>query len=151
MKISELAQRTATPADTIRYYERERLLPAPARGDNNYRVYGPEHLERLTFIRQARGLDMSLDEIRTLLRWRDQPGADCGAVNALVDAHIGHISTRIRELRALERQLKALRAQCRLASDTAHCGILVGLSQAEAAAPPAPRPHIAGAHRARGG
>jgi Cd(II)/Pb(II)-responsive transcriptional regulator len=129
MKISELAQATGTPVDTIRYYEREGLLPAPARGANNYRVYGPAHAERLAFIRQGRGLDMSLAEIRTLLAWRDRPDADCQAVNALLDEHIGHIATRIRELRALERQLKALRAQCREISDTAHCGILSGLAQ----------------------
>ena len=151
MKISELAYATGTPADTIRYYEREGLLPEPARGDNNYRVYGPGHAERLAFIRQARGLDMSLDEIRVLLRWQAEPGADCGAVNALVDEHIGHIATRIRELRALEKQLKTLRAQCQQASDTAHCGILAGLSQVDAGAPPAapPHQHIGGAHGRR--
>ena len=130
MKISELAQATGTPADTIRYYEREGLLPEPARGGNNYRVYGAEHAERLAFIRQARGLDMSLDEIRVLLRWQAQPGADCGAVNALVDEHIQHIATRIRELRALERQLKALRASCAAVQPSGDCGILVGLSSA---------------------
>ena len=148
MKISELAQATGTAADTIRYYEREGLLPAPARGDNNYRVYGPEHAERLALIRQARGLDMSLDEIRTLLRWRDQPDADCGAVNALLDEHIGHIATRIRELRALEKQLRALRAQCRDVRDTAHCGILTGLSDAAAQVGPAalPSQHVGATH-----
>ena len=148
MKISELAQATDTPVDTIRYYERAGLLPVPARTGNNYRHYDAGHAERLAFIRQARGLDMSLDEIRTLLHWRDEPQADCGAVNALVDAHIQHIAARIRELRALERQLKTLRAQCRQASDTAHCGILVGLSHADTGAPPAtpPHQHIGGAH-----
>ena len=148
MKISELARATDTPADTIRYYERVGLLTAPARAGNNYRHYDTRHVDRLAFIRQARGLDMSLDEIRTLLHWRDEPQADCGAVNALVDAHIQHIAARIRELRALERQLKTLRAQCRQASDTAHCGILVGLSLADTGAPPAtpPHQHIGGAH-----
>lgn len=148
MKISELAAATDTPADTIRYYERAGLLPVPPRTGNNYRHYDAGHAERLAFIRQARGLDMSLDEIRTLLRWQAEPGADCGAVNALVDEHIRQIATRIRELRALERQLKVLRAQCRQASDTAHCGILAGLSHADAppvgAAPP--HQHIAGPH-----
>ena len=153
MKISELAQATNTPVDTIRYYEREGLLPAPARGDNNYRVYGAGHAERLAFIRQGRGLDMSLDEIRTLLAARDQPDADCGAVNALLDEHIGHIATRVRELRALEKQLKDLRAQCRQTSDTAHCGILAGLAQGpgEAPAPTAAMPgrHVGGVHARR--
>ena len=147
MKISELAQAADTPADTIRYYERAGLLPQPARAGNNYRHYDASHVERLAFIRQARGLDMSLDEIRVLLRWQAEPGADCGAVNALVDEHIRHIATRIRELRALERQLKALRAQCQQASDTAHGGILAGLRHADVPAAVAPpHQHIAGPH-----
>lgn len=151
MRISELAQATDTPADTIRYYERAGLLPVPARAGNNYRHYDAGHAERLAFIRQARGLDMSLDEIRVLLRWQAEPGADCGAVNALVDEHIHHIATRIRELRALERQLKALRARCRQASDTAHCGILAGLSHADAPPPGAapPHRHVGGPHGRR--
>ena len=148
MKISELARATDTPADTIRYYERVGLLTAPARAGNNYRHYDTRHVDRLAFIRQARGLDMSLDEIRTLLHWRDEPQADCGAVNALVDAHIQHIAARIRELRALERQLKDLRAQCRQASDTAHCGILTGLAQA--AEPPPARAHDNHVHGTHG-
>ena len=157
MRVSELAQATGTPADTIRYYERLGLLPAPARGANNYRDYGPAHTERLAFIRQGRGLDMSLGEIRTLLAWRDQPEADCGAVNTLLDAHIGHIATRIRELRALKTQLQTLRAQCRQASDTAHCGILTGLAR-PSTADAAPRPaheghaqpsHVPGTHGRR--
>jgi DNA-binding transcriptional MerR regulator len=94
---------------------------------------------------------MSLDEIRVLLRWQAEPGADCGAVNALVDEHIRHIATRIRELRALERQLKALRARCQQASDTAHCGILAGLSHADAPPPGAapPHRHVGGPHGRR--
>ena len=149
MKISQLAQATDTPVDTIRYYEREGLLPEPARSTNNYRVYGPAHAERLAFIRQGRGLDMSLGEIRTLLDWRDRPDADCGAVNTLLDEHIGHIAARIGELRALERQLKALRAQCRQASDTAHCGILNGLAE-PASEPPTPHAsHVQGTHGRR--
>ena len=148
MKIRELAHATDTPADTIRYYERVGLLTAPARAGNNYRQYDIRLVDRLAFIRQARGLDMSLQEIRTLLAWRDQPDADCGAVNALLDEHIGHIATRIRELRALEKQLKALRAQCRQISDTAHCGILSGLTQPGAAPAPVPAAarHVHGVH-----
>ena len=112
MKIGELAQASATAVDTIRYYERQGLLPAPARSEGNFRLYEAAHLERLQFIRHCRGLDMSLDEVRVLLRFRDAPESDCGDVNALLDEHIGHVSRRIRELRSLERQLKALREQC---------------------------------------
>ena len=101
MKIGDLATASSTAVDTIRYYEREGLLPAPGRTQGGFRVYEQPHLERLQFIRYCRGLDMSLDEVRALLRVKDDPSAECGDVNALLDAHIGHVSTRIRELRAL--------------------------------------------------
>ena len=109
MKIGELARVTGTPVETIRYYEREGLLAAPARTDGNFRIYEDTHAERLSFIRHCRSLDMSLDEIRILLRFKDAPGANCGDVNTLLDAHIVHVAARIRELRVLERQLKSLR------------------------------------------
>jgi Cd(II)/Pb(II)-responsive transcriptional regulator len=134
MKIGDLAQASATGVETIRYYERQGLLPAPARTAGNFRVYDDAHLERLRFIRQCRGLDMSLDEVRELLAVRDAPDADCGAANRVLDEHIGHVSRRIRELRALERQLKALRASCALVQPSADCGILVGLSSEREAA-----------------
>ena len=73
MKIGELAKATHTQVETIRYYEREGLLPETARTEGNYRVYGPEHVERLSFIRYCRSLDMALNEIRALLRMKDSP------------------------------------------------------------------------------
>jgi Cd(II)/Pb(II)-responsive transcriptional regulator len=99
MKIGALAEATGTPVETIRFYEREGLLPPPARADNNYRVYLAAHAERLAFIRQCRNLDMTLDEIRALIALRESPAQDCGEVNALLDEHIGHVAHRIRELR----------------------------------------------------
>jgi Cd(II)/Pb(II)-responsive transcriptional regulator len=135
MKIGALAAASATPVETIRYYEREGLLPAPARSEGNFRLYEAPHLERLQFIRHCRGLDMSLDEIRVLLRVRDAPAADCAEANAVLDAHIGHVSRRIDELRQLESHLLALRQRCGPAGDAAHCGILAGLSEALPAAP----------------
>ena len=112
MRIGDLAEATGTPVETIRYYEREGLIPAAQRSDNNYRLYSAVHAERLAFIRQCRNLDMTLDEIRSLLRLRDAPSENCGEVNALLDEHIGHVAQRIRELRTLEKDLKALRARC---------------------------------------
>ncbi|MCZ8321291.1 MAG: Cd(II)/Pb(II)-responsive transcriptional regulator, partial [Novosphingobium sp.] len=106
MRIGELAQVTGTPVETVRYYEKEGLLPQPGRSDANYRVYASEHVDQLQFIRHCRGLDMSLDEIRVLLRLRDAPAEDCGDANALLDEHIGHVVRRIKELRSLERQLR---------------------------------------------
>src|SRR3546814_4748472 len=80
--IGELAKRTESTVETIRYDEKEGLLPEPSRSDGNYRLYGEEHIERLRFIRHCRTLDMALDDVRTLLRYRDTPTEDCGDVNA---------------------------------------------------------------------
>ena len=156
MKIGTLATRTRTGVQTIRYYEREGLMPVAPRSDANYRMYGPEHIERLGFIRRARELDLTLDEIRVLLHFKDSPQEGCAEVNALLDEHIGHVAERIRELRQLERQLETLRQQCEVPRDAAHCGILGGLSattEAAAPKPPATRAragrataHVHGAH-----
>ena len=67
MKIGELAQSARCSVETVRYYEKEGLLPAPERGQNNYRIYGTAHVERLRLIRNCRALDMTLEEIRVLL------------------------------------------------------------------------------------
>jgi len=137
MKIGELSTASATHIETIRYYEREGLLPAPARTQGNLRVYETPHLERLQFIRYCRSLDMSLDEVRLLLRFKDDPSAECGDVNALLDEHIGHVSKRIKELRVLERQLKELRLCCGAERTADQCGILAGLSEASQDVPSA--------------
>lgn len=129
MKIGELAKLTQTQAETIRFYEREGLLNEPPRSEANYRLYGREHLARLGFIRNCRSLDMTLTEIRTLLQFKDAPEENCEQVDALLDEHIEHVATRIKELKILQKDLKALREQCtsdRIASD---CGILSRLDE----------------------
>jgi Cd(II)/Pb(II)-responsive transcriptional regulator len=135
VKIGELAKAAQTQVETVRYYERAGLLPQAPRTGANYRIYGAPHVERLGFIRHCRSLDMTLDEIRLLLRFKDAPNDDCGEVNALLEEHIGHVATRIRELRLLEKQLKLLRRQCLSAKDAAHCGILNELTLAASKAP----------------
>ncbi len=147
MRIGDLAESTGTAIETIRFYEREGLLPAAQRAENNYRMYTPAHAERLAFIRQCRNLDMTLDEIRALLRLRDAPLQDCGEVNALLDDHIEHVNHRIRELRTLQKDLKALRARCDTPRATGQCGILNELDIVAAKSTPAlPHRHIRGTH-----
>ena len=147
MRIGNLAEATGTPVETIRFYEREGLIPAAQRSDNNYRMYTAAHAERLAFIRHCRNLDMTLDEIRTLLRLRDAPSQDCGEVNALLDEHIGHVTHRIRELRTLQKDLKTLRARCGTPHAIEQCGILNELDTAatQSTASP-PHRHIRGTH-----
>jgi Cd(II)/Pb(II)-responsive transcriptional regulator len=149
MKIGWLALRTGTPVDTIRYYEREGLLPVTARTEGNYRIYDESHVERLSFVRHCRSLDMTLDEIRVLLHFKDSSADNCAAVNELLDEHIGHVAERMRGLKQLEKQLKSLRTQCQNAQDAAHCGILTGLSdmaRQQPALKPGSAGHVHGAH-----
>lgn len=147
MRIGNLAEATGTAIETIRFYEREGLIPAARRADNNYRVYTSAHTERLAFIRHCRNLDMTLDEIRKLLRLRDVPVQNCGEVSALLDDHIGHVTHRIRELRTLQKDLKALRARCDTPHPIEQCGILNELDAVAAQSTPAPpNRHIRGTH-----
>lgn len=150
MKIGALAAAAGTSAETIRYYEREGLLDKPARSGANYRLYGAADAERLHFIRRCRSLDMALPEIRRLLAARDRRDG-CAEANALLDEHIGHVTERIRELQALEVQLRGLRSRCDTRPAGEPCAILSELAQepsrdgADAVAGPAHGP-IAGAH-----
>ena len=127
MTIGELARTTGCEIETIRYYEHEGLLPKPGRTAGNFRRYGQEHVELLSFIRHCRSLDMALNEIRILLRFRSAPEENCGEVNALLETHIGHVEERIAELRSLGRQLRALREKCSSGRSAKQCGILQGL------------------------
>ena len=147
MKIGELARIAMTQVETIRYYEREGLLPETARTEGNYRIYGDAHVERLSFIRNCRNLDMTLEEIRVLLRFRDAPTENCGTVNTLLDEHIGHVADRIRELRLLEKQLKELRALCQETRDTEYCGILNELAAPPKSTGDSDSGHVRGVHK----
>jgi DNA-binding transcriptional MerR regulator len=82
--IGDLGRRTLWQVETIRFYERQGLLPPPARSQGNCRHYQALHVERLSLIRHRRSLDMTLDEIRALLDFRDAPTRDCAAVSALL-------------------------------------------------------------------
>lgn len=127
MKIGELAKTANCTTETIRFYEKEGLLPEPDRNDSNYRSYRAEHVERLRFIRNCRTLDMAHDEIRALLAFIDSPRGDCAPVNDLLDEHIVHVDTRINELTQLREQLIGLRQQCATAQPIQECGIIHGL------------------------
>ena len=147
MKIGELAAIVGTDVETIRYYEKVGILPPPSRTAGNYRHYALPHVDRLKFIRRCRSLDMTLDEIRVLLRFRDSPESNCGEVNQLLDEHIGHVAARIEALTQLEKELHALRRQCRKVQRAKDCGILVEIGRGNTRAGTAGRKrHIAGTH-----
>lgn len=124
IKIGELAGRTGATVETIRYYEKENLLPEPSRSSGNYRLYREEHLERLQFILHCRTLDMTLDEVRILLEYWDEPNKECSNINNLLDAHIRTVEIRMNELAQLKQHLIVLRQKCMNESTAESCGIL---------------------------
>jgi DNA-binding transcriptional MerR regulator len=105
MQIKQLASATGVDIETIRYYEKQGLLPEPARKENGYRDYDTTHLERLSFIRHCRALEMSLSQVAVLLGFVDQPGEDCEDVNLLVDQQLAKVRARLQSMQALEKQL----------------------------------------------
>jgi len=136
-RIGEAARRSGVSAANMRYYEKEGLLNPGGRADNRYRLYGEADVHRLRFIRLCRAMDMSLDEVRTLLALGQQLPADAHVACRTIDEHLAHVRTRLQELQALEQDLRALRARCD--GEDAHCHILDALhAQADAQAPGVP-------------
>ena len=113
MKIGDLARLTGTKVDTIRYYELIGLLPAPARTAGNYRAYGNEHRQRLAFVRRARDLGFSLDQVRELLGLADKRDQSCDAVDRIARTHRDTVDRKLAELRALRKELDRMIGQCR--------------------------------------
>lgn len=129
MQIKELARATGVDVETIRYYEKQGLLPKPGRRDNGYRDYEAAHLERLSFIRHCRALDMPLAVVSRLLGFLDAPDNHCGDVDLVVDEQLARVRARLKSMRALEMQLLQLRARCS-GAHSGHCGILTELVSA---------------------
>ena len=127
MQIKQLASATGVDIETIRFYEKQGHLPEPARKENGYRDYDTTHLERLSFIRHCRALEMSLGQVAVLLGFVDQPGVGCGDVNLLVDQQLAKVRARLESMQALEKQLLQLRARCIDGRGTHACGILTEL------------------------
>jgi DNA-binding transcriptional MerR regulator len=139
MRIGELARATDTPVETIRFYEREGLLPAAARTENGYRHYGSVARERLEFIRTCRALDMPLADVRRLIALGEASPEDCHAATDVVDAQLARVRERIAQLARLERALTDLRRRCdgqHGPGAAAHCGILQDLAHVSPAGTP---------------
>lgn len=121
--IGALARRTRVNIETIRFYEKIGVLPKPARTEGGHRVYGTAHAERLIFIRRARELGFTLDEVRDLLHLADAPETPCDEVKAVAVAHLADVKTKIADLRAMQKALTTLVAQCN-AGNQAGCPII---------------------------
>jgi Cu(I)-responsive transcriptional regulator len=130
LSIGELAKATGTKVETVRWYEKVGLLPAPARTVGNYRAYGAEHLSRLSFVRRGRDLGFSLDEVRALLELADQKERDCGEVDAIARQHLADVERKIADLQKLAAELRHVIGQCR-GGTISDCRIIEALAPAD--------------------
>jgi MerR family mercuric resistance operon transcriptional regulator len=136
-QIGELSARTGCNIETIRYYERIGLIPAPPRR-GRYRCYGAEDVGRLSFVRRARELGFTLDEVRALLNLSADGGAPCAEVRDLASSHLQDVRARIADLKRMERVLAASVRACSLGHDVG-CPLIDALHGAPSA--------IAASHR----
>lgn len=132
LSIGELARATDTKVETVRYYERIDLLPKPGRTSGNYRAYGAVELGRLSFIRRARDLGFSIDQVRALLDLSDDRSRDCATIDEIAGAHLCEVDRKIADLTALRRELSALISSC-AGGTVADCRIIDALAPDTAA------------------
>ena len=112
LSIGELAERASCTVQIIRHYEKIGLLPETRRTSGNRRIYSEDQASRLVFIRHGRELGFSLDEIRQLLLFSDQPSQSCEQVDNIAREHLRGVQERLARLRSMERELKRMVHAC---------------------------------------
>ncbi len=112
MTIGRLSKAAGVKVTTIRYYESIELMGEPDRSESGQRLYGTGSVQRLSFIRHARDLGFSMNAIRELIELQSDPGEDCAVVERIAQDQLKNVRTRLKQLRALERELKRIVAGC---------------------------------------
>jgi MerR family Zn(II)-responsive transcriptional regulator of zntA len=134
LTIGKLAKLAEVSANAVRFYEREGLMQMPAKTGNGYRLYGPDAVQRLHFIKQAQHCGFSLSEIHALLQLRDQASSCCSDVRAKVIEKKLQLETRIKAMKAMSEALDQLIAECSAdARPAENCAILASLAGANGA------------------
>lgn len=113
MRIGQLAKATGTSPETIRYYEREGILPTADRTDSNYRDYSTDHLAALTFVRRARELGFGMAQVRRLLALSDNAEKPCGDIDRLVEEQLVEVDRKIADLTLLRDELGQMLRTCK--------------------------------------
>lgn len=129
LTIGKLAKAVGVNIQTVRYYERRRLLSPTARKLSGYRLYGDDALRRLRFIKNAQALGFTLHEIAELLNLRVISTARCGDVQRKAQAKLVQVEAKVRDLRALARVIRDLIKSCKAQQTTDHCPILKSLEE----------------------
>ncbi len=128
LTIGKIAKRAGVGIETIRFYERRGLLEPPPRGESGYRLYPEEVIDRLLFIRRAKELGFSLNEIKELLSLRHAPAATCGEVKHRAESKIADIEGKIRDLEKMKAILSQLTTTCLGRGPASECPILEALT-----------------------
>jgi len=129
LSIGELSRQTGVKIPTIRYYEQMDLITAPERSAGNQRRYSPVELSRLSFIKHARDLGLTIEDIRELLTLSAQPDMPCAEANRIAANHLKAIRTRIAQLQRLESELARM-STCS-ADNIKDCYVIESLSNHE--------------------
>jgi len=129
MNIGQLARQAGVPIDTVRYYERQQLLPTARRSPAGYRVFDQQALQRLRFIRRAKTLGFTLDEIAELLALSARREQDMSSVREAAAARLADVDQRLRELRRIRDALAGLVEACPGHGDLADCPIMAALQE----------------------
>lgn len=132
MKIGELAQHSHVAIDTVRYYERQGLLPEPSRRASGYRDYGSDDVVRLRFIRRAKALGFTLQEIRELMELSAHRNDDMAALKSLTATKLADINNKINELERIRDGLNELVTSCPGHGALDQCPILGALAREDA-------------------
>ncbi len=128
IRIGRLAELSGVSIDTVRYYEREGLLPKPTRRPSGYREYGPDDVERLRFVRRAKELGFTLTEIAELLSLTADRHADMQGVKRKAEERLEQVEAKIAELRRVKRGLTELIAACPGHGELGRCPIVAALN-----------------------
>ena len=124
MKIGELSKKSGCSIQTIRFYEKQRLVVPCGRTEGNYRIYNNSALSTLSIIKQCRSLGLTIVEIKQLLDTKKSPDKSCSIVNGLVRKHMGNVQRRIAELKELEFMLSEMASACSDNRTVRECGVL---------------------------
>ena len=123
LTIGELARTAGVPASTVRYYERTGLLRRPPRSQSNYRLYRDEDVYRVRFIKAAQATGFTLDDVAELLK-----PSSCSKVQGRIEERLEEVSARMKDLRQVQRVLKAALTTCQEHEPTGRCGVIDTLS-----------------------
>lgn len=129
MNIGQLARQTGVPIDTVRYYERQQLLPAARRSPAGYRIFDQDAVRRLRFIRRAKTLGFTLEEIAGLLSLSSRRDQDMSDVRSAAAARLADVEQRLRELQRMRSALAQLIDACPGHGDLAACPIMAALQE----------------------